>query len=348
VEHPCDRVRHDFEHFPHPQGGHPGGAKASPMILTRRQFAFRTAAVASAAIALPRTARAQSQSEPVLRLGIIASDPFGEAIYVQAGGFFKRANLNVELVPLPNSAAIAAALAGGSINVGLGNPIVIASARVAGLPYYAFAPSAVFDASAPTTLLMVANASPIKTAKDLEGKIIGSIELGGITQASLRSWLIKNGVDPAAVRFVEIPFGAMAAALAQGRIDAGFIAEPALGAARATTREIGDPYAMIANQWCLNMWFSTKDWLTKNSALAHRFVDACYKGAAWANTHQTETAAALKAFTPLTDDAIAKMTRIRFATTYSPALLQPALDTGYKFNIFKSPIGAADLMFPGF
>jgi len=96
------------------------------------------------------------------------------------------------------------------------------------------------------------------------------------------------------------------------------------------------------------MWFSTKDWLAKNTALAHRYADAIYKGAAWANTHQTETAAALKAYTPLTDDAIAKMTRIKFATTYTPALLQPALDTGYKFNIFKSPIGAADLMYPGF
>jgi len=192
------------------------------MSFTRARFVAQTLAVTAGATLIPgRPARAQT--EPNLRVGIIASDPFGEAIYVQAGGFFKRANINVELVSLPNSAAIAAALAGGSINIGLGNPIVIASARQAGLPYYAFAPSALFDASAPTTLLMVANASPIKTAKDLEGKTIGSIELGGITQASLRSWLSKNGVDPAAVKFIEIPFGAMAAALAQGRIDAGFI-----------------------------------------------------------------------------------------------------------------------------
>jgi NitT/TauT family transport system substrate-binding protein len=225
---------------------------------------------------------------------------------------------------------------------------VIASAREAGLPYYAFAPSALFDASAPTTLLMVAAASPIRGAKDLAGKTIGSIELGGITQASLRSWLLKNGVDPVTVHFTEIPFGAMAAALAQGRIDAGFIAEPSLGAARATTREIGDPYAMIASQWCLNMYFGTKDWLTQNTAVAHRFTEAVEKGAAWANAHHAETAAALKEYTPLTDDAIAKMTRIRFATGYTPALLQPVLDTGFKFGIFKSAISAGDLMFPGF
>jgi NitT/TauT family transport system substrate-binding protein len=316
------------------------------MMPTRRTFV--SAAICAAAAGTIGRQPVRAQDAPALRVGIISSDPFGEPIYALSGGFFKRANLDVTLVALPNSAAIAAALAGGSINIGLGNPIVIASAREAGLPYYAFAPSALFDAAAPTTLLMVANASPIHGAKDLIGKTIGSIELGGITQASLRSWLLKNGVDPANVHFTEIPFPAMAAALAQGRIDAGFIAEPALGAARATTREIGDPYAMIANLWCLNMFFGTKDWLTQNVAVAHRFTDAVQRGAAWANSHHAETATALKEYTPLTDDAIAKMTRIRFATRYTPALLQPVLDTGFKFGIFKSAIGASDLMFPGF
>lgn len=316
------------------------------MDFSRRRFA-RT--LAAAALALPATVRgAGAQPEPTVRAGIIPSDPFGEAIYVQAGGFFKRADITVELLSLPNSAAIAAALAGGTIDVGLGNPIVIASAREHGLPHYAFAPSALFDASAATTLLMVANGSTIRSAKDLEGKTIGSIELGGITQASLRAWLTKDGVDPATVKFTELPFPAMAAALTQGRIDAGFIAEPALAGARATTRELGDPYAMIADVWFLNMWFSTKAWLTQNAALARRFVAATYKGAAWANAHHLETGIALKEYTPLTDETIAKMTRIHFATSYAPAFLQPVLDTGFKYGILKRPMSAADLMFPGF
>ena len=283
-----------------------------------------------------------------MRVGIIPSDPFGEAIYTQAGGFFKRAGIDVELVSLQNSAAIAAAVTGGAVDIGLANPIVIASAREHGIPHYAFAPSALFDASAPTTLLMVANGSPLHSAKELEGKVIGSVELAGITQAALRAWMTKNGADPGTTRFTEIPFTAMAAALTQGRVDAGFIAEPSLASARATTREIGDPYAAIADMWCLAMWFSTKDWLTQNTALAHRYADSLLKGAAWANTHHLETGLALKPYTPLTDETIAKMTRIRFATSYTPAYLQPVLDTGFKYNILKSPMSASDLMFPGF
>jgi NitT/TauT family transport system substrate-binding protein len=317
------------------------------MSLSRRRFISRTlAASAASSIAVPRIALAQA--DPTLRIGIIPSDPFGEAIYTQAGGFFKSAGINVELVPLQNSAAIAAALTGGAINIGLANPIVIASARQHGLSHYAFAPEALFDASAPTTLLMVANNSPLHTAKELEGRTIGSVELAGITQAALRAWMGKNGADAALTKFTEIPFTAMAAALTQGRIDAGFIAEPALAGARATTREIGDPYGAIAPMWCLAMWFSTKEWLTQNTALAHRYAEALQKGAAWANTHHVETGAALKQWTPLTDETISKMTRIRFATSYTPAYLQPVLDTGFKAGILKSPMSASDLMFPGF
>ena len=317
------------------------------MSLSRHQFVARTLAMGAAAFSVaPLPSPAQSDAN--VRVGIISSDPFGEAIYTQAGGFFKRAGINVELVPLQNSAAIAAAVTGGAVNIGLANPIVIASAREHGIPHYAFAPSALFDASAPTTLLMVANGSPLHTPKDLIGKTIGSVELAGITQAALREWLTNNGVDPATTHFTEIPFTAMAAALAQGRIDAGFIAEPSLASARATTREIGDPYGAIAPMWCLAMWFSTKDWLTQNSAVAHRYADALLKGAAWANTHHLETGIALKQYTPLTDETIAKMTRIRFATTYNPAYLQPVLDTGFKYNILKSAMSASDLMFPGF
>jgi len=313
------------------------------MSLSRQRFIARTLALGTASsLAVPRIAKAQT--EAALRIGIIPSDPFGEAIYTQAGGFFKSAGITVDLITLQNSAAIAAALTGGAIDIGLANPIVIASAR----QHYAFAPEALFDASAPTTLLMVANNSPLHTAKELEGKTIGSVELAGITQAALRAWMGKNGADASLTKFTEIPFTAMAAALTQGRVDAGFIAEPSLAGARATTREIGDPYGAIAPMWCLAMWFSTKDWLTQNTALAHRYADAILKGAAWANTHHVETGTALKQYTPLTDDTIAKMTRIRFATNYTPAYLQPVLDTGYKAGILKSPMSASDLMFPGF
>lgn len=309
--------------------------------MNRLQFQRGVAAAAVTGIAgAPRLARA----EATVRVGVSPTDTFAEGIYANGAGFFKEAGLDVQLVSLPNSGAMGAAVSGGSLDVATGNAISIASAREAGLPYGIIAPSAVFVAREPTTLLMVAQNAPYKTAKDLDGKIVATIELRGIMQASIRSWMTKNGGDPASLKFIEMPFSTMAAALTQGRVDAAMIAEPALTVARATTREIGNPYAAIADEWPLNVWFTTRDWIAKNPAAARTFVQVMSKTAAWANGHPRETGAMLQKVLPLSDAVMARMTRTRFGDRLTPGFIQPVLDTAVKYGVLKRPLDAATLL----
>ncbi len=310
----------------------------------RRVLRF-SALLVLVALLLGEDVPARAQTEPAVRVGVSPADAFAEGMYADAAGFFKAAGLNVELVTLANSGAMGAALAGGSIDIALGNAIAIANAREQGLPFYAIAPSALFAAREPATLLMVGTASPLKTAKDLEGKTIATIELRGIQQASIRAWMVKGGADPTALRFIEMPYSSMAAALNAGRIDAAMIAEPVLASARLLTRELGSPYAAIANEWYINMWFATKDWLTKNPAAAQRFVAAIGKAAPWENTHRAQTALMLQKFLPVSDDVLTTMVRARYAEQFDPALIQPVLDTAAKYGVLKEPMKAADLIF---
>lgn len=314
------------------------------MIVRRTR---REAVAALAALAASGALPARAQAEPI-RVGVSPTDTFAEAIYADAAGFFKTAGLNVALVSLPNSGAMGAAVAGGSVDIANGNAIAVANARQQGLPFYVIAAAALFAANEPATLLMVANASPARTPKDLEGKTIATIELQGIMQASIRSWMTKAGADPAGLKFIEMPFSTMATALTQGRVDAAMIAEPSLFAARATTREIGNAYAAIANEWSLNLWFGNRDWLTKNLAAAHTFANVMTKTAAWANTHRAETAPILQKVSQLPEEAIAKMTRTRFAERLSISLIQPVLDTAARNGILRTSMNAADLILPGF
>jgi NitT/TauT family transport system substrate-binding protein len=305
------------------------------------------AAVVLASISLGGSI-ATAQPEPPLRIAASATDSFAEAIYAEEAGFFKAAGLRTQLVLLANSGAIAAAVAGGSVDVGLANPIAIAAARSEGLPFYVIAPSALFSASEPATLLVVAKNSPLQQPKDLEGKTIGLIEVRGITEASVRAWLANNGADANKVRYIEMSFGTMTPALTQGRIDAAFIAEPALTAARPLTREFGSPYAAFADAWFINVWFATKDWLAKNPAVAHRFVQAIERTAAWANTHRAESGTMLEKYSPLAEDVVAKMTRTRFAEKLDPALMQPVLESALKYGVLKNATSAKDLVMPGY
>ena len=296
-------------------------------------------ALLGAAVATPGAAFA-ADAPATIRIAYMTTDAFAQGLYADAGGFFKAAGLNVELVMLGNSGSIAAAVAGGSVDIGLGNPISLANAVESGLPFYAIAPSALFVDSKPQSFMVVAKTSAVQSAKDLAGKTIGLVEVRGVTQAATAAWLRKAGVDPLSAKYVEMPFTAMGPALATGRIDAAFIADTALMSFRAQTRSLGCPYAALAPQWYLNLWYAGKDWLAKNPALARRFVAAIEKSGTWANTHQTETGATQQKYVPLPSDVLAQMMRTDFADKLDVNYIQPVLDAAVREGAIKHAIDA--------
>ena len=309
-----------------------------------RRSAFLARSAALAAVLPSRGAFAQTA--PALRVGTSPSDAFAEGIYAQGAGFFKDAGLNVELVSLANSGSLGAAVAGGAIDIGLGNVIAVANARASGLPLAVIAPSALYLAREPATVVIAGKTSTVNSPKDLEGKTIATIEVRGTQQASIRQWMTKSGADASGVKFVEMPFSTMAAAVNAGRVDAAMIGEPALTAAKPVVRIIGNPYEAVAPEWYLNVWFANADWLAKNRAAARTFVAVMAKTAAWANTHRAETGVMLQKVLPLPDDVVAKMTRAQYAVKLGTQYMQPILDTATKYGILKTPVDAKDLIFP--
>ena len=301
-----------------------------------------------AALALIATAALTPQlvraDDAVIRLGGSASDAFAQGAYAEAGGFFKQAGLSVEQVMLANSGAIASALAGGSIDVGLANPISLANAVESGLPFVAIAPSALFLAAHPQSLMVVAKTSPIQSAKDFDGKTIALIQVRSMTQTSTSAWLRKSGVDPGGVKFIEMPFSAMLPALAGGRIDGAFIAETSLRGSADQTRSLGCPDAALAPEWYLNVWYTTKPWLAKNMPVARRFAQTIQRSAAWANAHQSETGAVLQKIAGLPGDAVAKMTRTQFASSFDIAHIQPVIDAAIREGAVKRSIDAHEFV----
>jgi NitT/TauT family transport system substrate-binding protein len=285
-----------------------------------------------------------AQDTPALRTAFAYTDAFGQAGYAEAGGFFKQVGLRVQLVALPNSGAITAAAAGGALDLGLANPITLTNAIQRGLPFAAIAPAGVFVEAHPEALLVVDKASSVQTAKDLEGKTVALIEIGGITQTSMTAWLTKSGANPAAVHFVELSFSAMPAAL-KNRVDAAFISGPPLQDALRSgdSRSIGSPYAAIAPQWSINLWFATRPWLAANAATAHKFVQAIEKSVPWINTHPIETLAVMQQYAPAPIDA-SKIVRTVYSDRLDVALIQPVLDAALRAGTIKTAMNAHDLI----
>ena len=195
---------------------------------SRAARAFSRAPGGAGAAAIPRIAHAQNAP---LRLGTTANDSYAEPFYAQDQGFYTRAGLDVQVQPFPNGAGVTTALTGNAIDVGITNPISLANAVEHGLPLAFFATAALYNRE--EIALCVASDSPIRSAKDLEGKPVGTTAIRDTNSLTIVAWVDQNGGDSTKVQLVEIPFSAMAAAIRRGTVAAGSIAEPALSVALA-------------------------------------------------------------------------------------------------------------------
>jgi NitT/TauT family transport system substrate-binding protein len=175
----------------------------------------------------------QGADEPGLttvRIVDAGQDVDAEAFYAQDLGIFKKYGINADITLLRKGggAAAVAAIAGGAADVGEGDIVSVANAHQRGIPIVLLAPSGIFRASAPTTEVIVAKDSPIKTGKDLEGKAVALISPEGPSRIATNAWLEKDGAALDKVQFIEIPPVNMAAAVERGTVAAAVINEPAL------------------------------------------------------------------------------------------------------------------------
>jgi NitT/TauT family transport system substrate-binding protein len=299
--------------------------------------------IAAPLAALASPARAQSST---IRIGAGTDDAFMEPYWANDLGLFRRAGLDVQIVPLGPVALVAAAV-GGTIEVGMADPIQIALANARGISIAYFAGGPLSTRKAATLVLCVAKNSPIRSAKDLEGKTIGIISVRSLMQITTSEWLSHNGGDPATVKFFELHFPEMAPALGRGTVDAALIGEPFLTESKADLRPIGVPFDTVAPSFTIFGWFAQRAWLDANADLARRLAAIFYETARWANVHRDESATIEAKYTRIELDVARSMARNPLSTALRVADIQPVLDIATRYKLLE-PVRAADLIAPGF
>jgi NitT/TauT family transport system substrate-binding protein len=297
------------------------------------------AALTGAAIAVPTIVRAQS-SPVTIRLGTAPVESYALCYYAQQRGFFKAANLDVEISAFSGGGGVMTAIAGGALDVGCANVGAQANAHVRGLPFAMIAAGGQYTSSSPTTELVVAKASPIKTAKDLNGKTVGVSTLKDLQQASVMKWVDSNGGDSSTLKFLEIPVPEMAPALTANRLDAATLLEPSLTYAKNDVRLLGKCYDAIAKTLTITTHFSSNDWLAKNAASAHALIGALRQAAEWANKNPEPAGVILGNVAKIPASTIAEMNRVSFGTALDLATIQPVIDAAaqYKFLPKSFPV----------
>jgi NitT/TauT family transport system substrate-binding protein len=287
---------------------------------------------AGAALATPLRGSAQSASQAV-RLGSNISDAFAEPWYAVDAGYLQRAGIDATLQIFPGSGATATALVAGAIDLAVIDAISVANAISHGVPLVGLTASGMFRVDQPSSVLCVAKSSAIKTPHDLSGQLVSVPSLQSLTTVSVQAWLKRSGVDPNAVKFIEIPFGGVDAALAHGTVACGYIGEPLLSQALATdARQFAVPYIVFGPVSVIDMWVARRDWVEQNRDLAKRFVAVMYEVAAWANAHQDLTAPIVAKYAKIPLAQVRTMRRATYAASFNPATLQPQLDVAAEFG----------------
>jgi NitT/TauT family transport system substrate-binding protein len=310
--------------------------------MQRTAFLTTLAAAALAAPVAAQTART------ALRIGLIPSDFSGQAYFAKDLGLFERAGFDVELNPIGNGAAIQAALVSGALDIGYSNVLAMATARSRGVPFQFVIGSNYYRRDEATVgTIGVARASGIQVARDLEGKTIAVSGINEIAWLAARRWMDVNGADSSKAHFVELPFPAMAAAVAAGRVDAASLnlaLAPSAGTPGDPLRLIGYSYDAIAPRWVISAWCATPDWLAKHPAEAAHFAAAMQQATTWGNAHRSDATAILAKYLNRSAASIDALPRPTFETRITPALLQPAIDQAARYGVIPATFPAGELI----
>lgn len=310
-----------------------------------RRSALGALAASALAAALPSAAAAQTATGGRLRVGVGAADAYAEGWFAKEKGFFTRGGLDADLVLSGSGGNNATLVAGNALEIGISNTANLAVGIAHGAPFTLIAGGGLYTAKAPTTALVVAKDSPIKSARDLVGKTVAVTALKDLTEVGVRAWLDRNGVDSRSVHFVESQMAMMPPALDRGTYEAGLVGEPYLSAdVGKTLRVLGDPYAVIAPQFLISNYFTTTAFFKDNVPLIKRFAAAIYDTARWANANHTESGQIFVKDANFDPATLAHMGRVEFATSFDPRYIDPVLAAMYKYEAIDKKLTSADLI----
>jgi NitT/TauT family transport system substrate-binding protein len=302
--------------------------------------------LAAAAVLESASSPAAAQTAIHVRAGAAANDFATPLLYALDSGMFRQAGLDVELQLLNNGTAVAAALAGNSIDFGIVSLFAVINAHARGVPLTLVAGSTLYNVANPAIGLLVLADGPIHSLTDLTGKTVSSPALNDILATSIRGSVDRAGGHSDTMQFVELTGTQIASALDTGRIAAAGVTNPALASLLASGkyRNLGDPSGGIAPSFLATAWIASIDYVKKSPSTVRAFASVLAKAAAYANTHQPQTAPVLAKYSGIELPTVLKMTRAKFETALEPREIQPVIDAAAKYKVIPKGFEARDII----
>jgi NitT/TauT family transport system substrate-binding protein len=296
-------------------------------------------------MALARARVAGAQPLTTVRYGSTTLVDGVPLFYAQQTGMFRSEGIELVISKFPSTSIISAAVVGGSLDVGEITALPLINAHLRGINVQIVFPNTIHYTGRPyNAAIVVAANSPVKTAKDLNGKTMSSAGIGDSAWIATRAFLDANGGDSSTIKFVEVPFSAVEAALEAGRIDGGASVDPYYSQAikDGKARSLGDFQAGFGPRVIQSTYSATADYIGKNRELLGRFARVAKASHEYVNNHRDDLVKYTEQFTGVPPAQQAPQA-VNFTVTYTPKDLQPWIDAAAKYKVIEKSFDAAEL-----
>jgi len=249
--------------------------------------------------------------------GVIAIVDVAPIYLGKEKGLFSSRRIDLTLSTSQGGAAIVPGVVSGQFQIGFSNVTSLLLAASRGLPVKVVCNgvNSTGTAGKDYSGVVVKADSPVQTAADLAGKTVAVNTLKNIGDTTVRASVRKAGGDPKAVKFVELAFPDMPAALQAGRVDAIWVVEPFLTAATAAGgRMVASNYVDAAPDLTVANYFTSAQLAKTNPDLVKRFTAAMIESLRYADAHPDEVRRVLGTYTQIAPDVAAKIVLPKWPT----------------------------------
>jgi NitT/TauT family transport system substrate-binding protein len=199
---------------------------------------------------------------------------------------------------------------------------------------------------ADVTGVLVKKDSPVKSAKDLAGRSVAVNTLQNIGDTTVRESVREDGGDPAKVKFVEIAFDQMPAAVEGGRVDAAWMGEPAQTIAKAQgARVVASPFAETDPRLTVATYFTSTRFAQQNPAVVRKFTEAMARSLRYASDHPDEARQVLTTYTKISGDVLKRLTLPSWPTDIDMPSLEKLASLGEEDGLFGGKKPDLDAVF---
>jgi NitT/TauT family transport system substrate-binding protein len=279
-------------------------------------------------------------AEPVtLKVGVI---PIADVAPLYVGmeqGFFEEEGLTIEPQLAEGGAAIVPSVLSGDYQIGFSNTTSLIIAASKDLPVQIIS-QGVLAGTGPDDAwdgVIVPKGSDVKELADLEGKTVAVNTLNNVSQVVVNTALKEAGADYTKVKYVEVPFPDMNAALESGRVDAAFQVEPGYsGGLAAGSRNIVNAYEEMAPNYTVATYFASKQYIAENRDVVDRFVRAMEQSLDYASANPDAVRTTVGTYTEIPQEVLDEMNLPVWKADLNEPTIEQTIEAATEYGFIES------------